>query len=340
MNKMRIVRVVSYLGAWTILSDEFKNLLIEIERGLEIVGQNLVFKKSLGKTKQGNNKIISLRGYSATLSKSLADMGWEKDIRKEFGTGGFLYTDFKKYKVGLNLLFGKLAFSLGSLFVNLPLLAKSGQLDLTIFMVPTQSLAKSMPLGISNFEAIYELLNEMRPLPIKFPFVLLGISNGSEKLQIVNLTSEIDSFLLLSIGLTLDEVLYFGERENYDFKEALPRNEKLAQTICAFTNLKGGGLMMIGISNDGKLKGINKDQLDNLQLKITNVVRDNCLPFPKIQFHIFEIPNTPNKSLLFVQVDEINRKPCVTQDKVYIRSTCSVRPATSDEIRSIVLSNA
>ena len=43
-----------------------------------------------------------------------------------------------------------------------------------------------------------------------------------------------------------------------------------------------------------------------------------------------------SKSILIVDVSEIEEKPCITYDRVFIRSGSSVRVADSNEIRKMV----
>jgi hypothetical protein len=57
------------------------------------------------------------------------------------------------------------------------------------------------------------------------------------------------------------------ERPEYDFKIDLPTNKKLAQEICGFANLQGGGIILFGIDDDGTQAGIHTDDVDGLAVE-------------------------------------------------------------------------
>ena len=65
----------------------------------------------------------------------------------------------------------------------------------------------------------------------------------------------------------------FGNREglSLEFKEArdaLPRNT--FETICAFLNLDGG-LLVLGVANDGIVTGIDSTAVDRIRTEIANL---------------------------------------------------------------------
>jgi ATP-dependent DNA helicase RecG len=88
----------------------------------------------------------------------------------------------------------------------------------------------------------------------------------------------------------------FGRKEGIDleFKEAthaLPKN--LFETICAFLNMDGG-LVVLGVADDGTVTGVAPEMVDRLCVEIAN------------------LSNNPSKldppNLLFPQAEEISRK--------------------------------
>ncbi len=48
------------------------------------------------------------------------------------------------------------------------------------------------------------------------------------------------------------ELIAQGEGRNLEFKRGLPRDEKLARTLCAFANTRGG-MLMVGVNDNGSL---------------------------------------------------------------------------------------
>jgi hypothetical protein len=246
--------------------------------------------------------------------------------------------DFVKDGVGLELGLGKEAFIESRIFVGFPRCVEEDIFQIAIALVPTTSLAKQMPVGAGNFESVSDMLQEARPLSLRYPFAIIGFSEDETPTNIVELTSELDVFLIKAIGMTLDEMVAVTEQPNYDFKLQLSKNDKLAQEVCGFANLKGGGYILLGIDKNGRPVGLLKGKpLDDIQLQITNVIHDNCRPRPRFDFYVFDNPEGTTTSILITRVYEIERKPCMFQDRVYIRSGSSVRPADSEEIRRLVL---
>jgi hypothetical protein len=268
-----------------------------------------------------------------------SNKGWQIDrhLRLDAASMKRYEVDFVREKVGVELCLGKQAFAIYSLFVNFPVFIKAGGLDIAILLFPMRDLSRQMPAGVGNFESVRALLSELHPMPLKYPFALLGFSFDKRQPQITQLTTPLDNYLIHTLGMSLDEMLLLRERSDYDFKESLPDNKKLAQEICGFANLHGGGIILLGIDDDGNAIGVNKVELDGLQLKVTNIIRDCCSPVPRFEFQCYDIPSSPVKAILIIHVQELESKPCMTQDKVYIRSGPSVRTATSDEIRRLIL---
>lgn len=55
--------------------------------------------------------------------------------------------------------------------------------------------------------------------------------------------------------MSLSEIILKGENKTIEFKEKLPKNESIIKSIISFSNTSGGKLI-IGISDDGLIKGI------------------------------------------------------------------------------------
>jgi hypothetical protein len=125
----------------------------------------------------------------------------------------------------------------------------------------------------------------------------------------------------------IKDLIKQGESETLEFKSTIrtnlhtkeiDRNVEFAaiKTIAAFINSKGGTLL-IGVSNEGKVRGIKKDKFQNhdkIFLHITNLIKDHIgntfIPF--IEKEIIQIDNkevlrinckpSPNK-LVFLKHD-------------------------------------
>ena len=93
----------------------------------------------------------------------------------------------------------------------------------------------------------------------------------------------------------------------------------------------------MGISNEGGIVGFPRNQLDEKQLTVNQIASTRCYPNPEIENMIFDDPSNPKNCIWIIRVKSVERKPCLTGDKVYIRSGSSSRPANSEEIRRLVL---
>lgn len=200
------------------------------------------------------------------------------------------------------------------------------------------SFSSQMSVGVGNFESLSDMLQETRPLPLRYPFAIIGFSEKKTSIEVTELTSELDKFLITAIGMTMEEMALLNEQPNYDFKVQLPKKEKLAQEVCGFANSECGGYMLVGIDKNGKPIGLAKGKnLDDIQLQITNVIYDSCRPKPRFEFLVFDNPENTITSIIVAKIYALERKPCMVQGKVYVRSGPSVRSADSEEIRRLVL---
>jgi len=203
-----------------------------------------------------------------------------------------------------------------------------------------RSLARSISPGLgSYFEAIEAVLTSA-PIPLKFPFAVLGLSLEPPQVRhIAALTTELDEFLMRHSGYVLDELLAIHEMPHYDFKEQSPAAQRCRDTVCAFANLPNGGMLIIGVADDGSIPGLAKGkEVDGVKQHITTVISDaKFLLKPKFTFHVFDAPNNPSRSILVVRVEESELKPCMLDGKVYVRLGPTTRQATPEDVRRIIL---
>lgn len=89
---------------------------------------------------------------------------------------------------------------------------------------------------------------------------------------------------------TIDEALKLGEGTSIEFKRSISFDnqgsvDQILQTIVAIAN-SGDGTLLIGIEDDGKVRGIKLDttqEKDRLSQRIHQVVRQRIKPSPPIQ---------------------------------------------------------
>lgn len=121
----------------------------------------------------------------------------------------------------------------------------------------------------------------------------------------------------------------FIEDIRNEFKEVL--NDKLEKEVVSFLNAKGGNLY-IGISDNGKIVGVN-DNIDDIQLKIKDRIKNNILPATMGLFDI-EVKEYDDKKYLHIIIASGNEKPYYLKKKGMTSEGCFIRVGSSCESMS------
>lgn len=124
-----------------------------------------------------------------------------------------------------------------------------------------------------------------------------------------------------------------GENSYIEFKEEGTKAKELAEEIVAFANSEGGTIL-IGVSDDGKIKGITDK---NIEEKIMNVCRNNCIPniIP-----VYESVELDGLRISVVNIPKGLNKPYYTVDhKYYIRVGTTKRIASREELMRLFEAN-
>lgn len=67
-----------------------------------------------------------------------------------------------------------------------------------------------------------------------------------------------------------------SELNSLDWKGGLSdKSERLAQHLSAFSNLPGGGVLVYGVNNDGVPKSMEKDEIEAVVKKLSNIAKNN-----------------------------------------------------------------
>lgn len=133
--------------------------------------------------------------------------------------------------------------------------------------------------------------------------------------------------------LTLEEfnkILKFGEGETIEFKREIPDPSDLAKQFAAFSNTRGGW-MLIGVDDRKKIIGVKAEEKEK-QLLI-NVARNNCQPHIAVKCDLLDIGK---KRILVVHVPEGGDKPYQANDKMYVRINSHIHVATGEELRKLI----
>jgi len=127
--------------------------------------------------------------------------------------------------------------------------------------------------------------------------------------------------------LELIERISNGEDSYTQFKENITNNNKLAEELVAFSNSKGG-VLIIGVTDNNDIVGISDDDIRRLNQLIGNVINSNITPpiYP-----ITEIKTIEEKKLLIVTVEDGSNKPYSTNKGIYLTKAGSDKRKVSPE---------
>ena len=128
------------------------------------------------------------------------------------------------------------------------------------------------------------------------------------------------------------------ELNELDWKSGLSdKAERLAQHISAFANLKGGGILVYGVHNDGTCFDISKEEVDKTVQTLGNIALNN-LAYP-IQIE-HSVMTFEGHSLLFIFIPEQNEKPVCLRGKdiysSYYRSAGQTVKMSKNQVRAMI----
>lgn len=101
----------------------------------------------------------------------------------------------------------------------------------------------------------------------------------------------------------IKQLIFQGEGVNVDFKRTIKSYEKIAKTLVAFANNKGGKLL-VGIEDDGTVKGVKSEEEEKFML--TKAAHIYCKPALE---PIFQEVYMDGKVVLVAEIEESNLKP-------------------------------
>ena len=130
----------------------------------------------------------------------------------------------------------------------------------------------------------------------------------------------------------LENIISRGEDTKTQFKENINNPKKLAEELVAFSNSLGGRLIL-GISDDGIVKGLNSDDIRRLNQMISNVANQNVKPpiYPRT-----EVVEYQNKKVMVVTILYGTNKPYCTSDGKFVTKVgADKRIISSDEMQRL-----
>lgn len=131
----------------------------------------------------------------------------------------------------------------------------------------------------------------------------------------------------------IKEILKNGENAYIEFKEEGIKAKDLAEEIVALANSEGG-IILIGVDDDGNIKGVSDKQIEE---KIMNICRNNCIPNIIPAFEIIDIAE---KTIAVITISKGLNKPYYTSEhKYYIRVGTTKRIASREELLRLFEAN-
>jgi predicted HTH transcriptional regulator len=109
--------------------------------------------------------------------------------------------------------------------------------------------------------------------------------------------------------MNLKRLILEGENVSIDLKKTISNAEKIAKTLVAFANNKGGKLL-IGVDDDGNIKGVKAE--DEEKYMITKAAHLYCKPALEPKFEEIYVDN---KLVLVVDIAKSDLKPHYALDE-------------------------
>ncbi len=109
--------------------------------------------------------------------------------------------------------------------------------------------------------------------------------------------------------MNIRKLILQGEGTTLDFKKTITNNEKIAKSLVAFANNKGGQLL-IGVADDGSIKGVKSE--DEERYMIIKSAHQYCRPAIEPQFEEIYVDD---KLVLVVNIPKSDTKPHYALDE-------------------------
>jgi len=129
------------------------------------------------------------------------------------------------------------------------------------------------------------------------------------------------------------KLLKEGESERVEFKPSLSQTDKIMESVSAFSNTKGG-IVIIGVSDKGEVLGVDigKKTIESL----ANRIKQSTDPMVYPSIRVEEI-NDIDKQVVVIEVEEGKQKPVLASGRAYRRVGKSNQKLGYEEIRNLAL---
>jgi predicted HTH transcriptional regulator len=128
------------------------------------------------------------------------------------------------------------------------------------------------------------------------------------------------------------------ELNEIDWKGALSDDkERLAQHICAFSNLNGGGILVYGVNNDASFVALTKDEIELIINRLDNIAQNRMFTPVQLEHAVMEYEGN---ALLFVYIPEYREKPMYLRGSdiydSFVRSAGHTVRASRQQVRQMI----
>lgn len=133
----------------------------------------------------------------------------------------------------------------------------------------------------------------------------------------------------------LKELISKGESDTLEFKTSTAKIKSAFQTLSAFLNEKGG-MVIIGVKDDGRIVG--QEVTDQTNLEISNLVT-KLEPPVSIGVEYIGLDNNKFVIKLTAALDDYSH-PCIFDGKPYWRINSSTKPMPQQRYQQLLLNHA
>lgn len=128
------------------------------------------------------------------------------------------------------------------------------------------------------------------------------------------------------------------ELNELDWKSGLSdKTERLAQHLSAFSNYKGGGMLVYGVNNDGTCFDMSKEKMDIVIEKLGNIAKNNLCYSITIDHSVIEYEG---HALLFIYIPEQKEKPVYLRGREifdsYYRSAGQTVKMSRNQVKAMI----
>jgi predicted HTH transcriptional regulator len=109
--------------------------------------------------------------------------------------------------------------------------------------------------------------------------------------------------------MNIKKLILQGEGTTLDFKKTITNNEKIAKSLVAFANNRGGQLL-IGVADDGSIRGVKSEEEEKYM--IIKSAHQYCKPAIEPEFEEIYVDN---KLVLVAKIPQSNTKPHYALDE-------------------------